>query len=57
LAGFSRFLVEFVRLNPRVLWGLSEAQLIALTMVAIGVTAYAWSKAAALPKTAAPRAA
>jgi len=57
LAGFSRFLVEFVRVNPRVLWGLSEAQLIALVIVAIGVTAYAWSKAAALPKTAAHQAA
>ena len=57
LAGFSRFLVEFVRVNPRVLWGLSEAQLITLVMVAIGVTAYAWSKTAALPKTAAHQAA
>jgi phosphatidylglycerol:prolipoprotein diacylglycerol transferase len=52
LAGACRFLVEFVRVNPRVLWGLSEAQLIALVMVAIGVTAYAWSNATALPKTA-----
>ena len=57
LAGACRFLVEFVRVNPRVLWGLSEAQLIALVMVAIGVTAYAWSKATALPKTAAHQAA
>jgi len=57
LAGACRFLVEFVRVNPRVLWGLSEAQLIALVMIAIGVTAYAWSKATALPKTAAHQAA
>jgi phosphatidylglycerol---prolipoprotein diacylglyceryl transferase len=57
LAGACRFLVEFVRVNPRVLWGLSEAQLIALVMVAIGVTAYAWSKATAFPKTAAHQAA
>ena len=57
LAGACRFLVEFVRVNPRVLWGLSEAQLIALVMVVIGVTAYAWSKATALPKTAAHQAA
>jgi phosphatidylglycerol:prolipoprotein diacylglycerol transferase len=57
LTGACRFLVEFVRVNPRVLCGLSEAQLIALVMVAIGVTAYAWSKATALPKTAAHQAA
>jgi phosphatidylglycerol---prolipoprotein diacylglyceryl transferase len=57
LAGACRFLVEFVRVNPRVLWGLSEAQLIALVMVAIGVTAYAWSKATPFPKTAAHQAA
>jgi phosphatidylglycerol:prolipoprotein diacylglycerol transferase len=56
LAGACRFLVEFVRVNPRVLWGLSEAQLIALVMVAIGVTAYGWSKATAPPKTAAQQA-
>jgi phosphatidylglycerol:prolipoprotein diacylglycerol transferase len=56
LAGACRFLVEFVRVNPRVLWGLSEAQLIALVMVAIGVTAYAWSNATAPPKTAAQQA-
>ncbi len=30
LAGASGFVVEFVRINPRVLWGLSEAQLIAI---------------------------
>ena len=56
LAGACRFLVEFVRVNPRVLWGLSEAQLIALVMIAIGVTAYAWSNATAPPKTAAQQA-
>src|SRR5579862_860872 len=33
LAGTARFLVEFLRVNPRVLWGLSEAQVIALVMM------------------------
>jgi phosphatidylglycerol:prolipoprotein diacylglycerol transferase len=36
LLGGCRFMVEFLRINPRVLFGLSEAQLIALAMVAIG---------------------
>ncbi len=40
LAGASRFLVEFVRINPRVLFGLSEAQLIAIVMMVSGVAAY-----------------
>jgi len=40
LAGVSRFLVEFVRINPRIFLGLSEAQLISAAMVAIGIIAY-----------------
>jgi hypothetical protein len=40
-----------------VMWGLSEAQLIALTMVAIGAAAYSWSSFTALPRSAARAAA
>jgi phosphatidylglycerol:prolipoprotein diacylglycerol transferase len=40
LAGLSRFAVEFVRINPRVLFGLSEAQLIAIAMMVIGAAAW-----------------
>ncbi|MDB5108315.1 MAG: prolipoprotein diacylglyceryl transferase [Candidatus Binatus sp.] len=36
LAGAARFLVEFVRINPRVFHSLSEAQLIAVAMMLIG---------------------
>jgi len=36
LAGAARFLVEFVRINPRVFHGLSEAQLIAIAMMIAG---------------------
>lgn len=39
-AGAERFSVEFIRVNPRVLLGLSEAQLIALALLFIGV--YGW---------------
>ncbi len=43
LAGASRFLVEFVRVNPRVIMGLSEAQLIAIAMMTTGIAAYVYS--------------
>jgi phosphatidylglycerol---prolipoprotein diacylglyceryl transferase len=57
MAGGARFMVEFIRVNPRVLWGLSEAQLIALTMVVIGIVAYAWSRVTAPAGAAAQQAA
>jgi phosphatidylglycerol:prolipoprotein diacylglycerol transferase len=37
LAGCERFLVEFLRTNEPVLFGLTEAQLLSLAMIAIGV--------------------
>jgi phosphatidylglycerol---prolipoprotein diacylglyceryl transferase len=40
LAAASRFLVEFIRLNPRILFGLSEAQLIATVMAAVGIAGF-----------------
>ena len=36
LASVARFAIEFVRLNPRIFVGLTEAQLIALALMAIG---------------------
>jgi len=36
LAGLERFFIEFIRLNPRLMFGLSEAQLISLIMIVIG---------------------
>lgn len=43
LAGASRFVAEFVRINPRILMGLSEAQLISVAMMVIGMIGYYWS--------------
>jgi len=43
LAGLSRFLVEFIRINPRVLLGLSEAQVIAVAMMIVGSGAFVLS--------------
>jgi phosphatidylglycerol---prolipoprotein diacylglyceryl transferase len=40
LAGAARFVVEFVRINPRVWWGLSPAQIISLIMIATGTLAW-----------------
>jgi phosphatidylglycerol---prolipoprotein diacylglyceryl transferase len=52
LVGICRFMVEFIRVNPRVLFGLSEAQLIALIIVVIGLAAYTWSRTTKQPVTA-----
>jgi phosphatidylglycerol---prolipoprotein diacylglyceryl transferase len=44
LAGAARFVVEFWRINPRVLWAFSEAQLIAMGMVAVGTAAWFYTR-------------
>lgn len=45
LAGSARFLVEFIRLNPSLLFGLSEAQLISIGLIIAGITGlYRFSK-------------
>jgi phosphatidylglycerol:prolipoprotein diacylglycerol transferase len=43
LAGAARFLVEFLRINPRVFMGLSEAQLIAIVMMTVGTSLYLYT--------------
>jgi phosphatidylglycerol:prolipoprotein diacylglycerol transferase len=50
LSGIARFLVEFVRRNPKVLWGLSNAQLASAGSVIAGVVLIWW--AATRPATA-----
>lgn len=37
LSGLSRFLVEFIRLNPRIYWGMSNAQVASLASIAVGL--------------------
>lgn len=37
LAGLARFAVEFIRINPHALWGLSQAQLISIAMIVCGL--------------------
>ena len=43
LSGIARFLVEFVRRNPKVLWNLSNAQLASVGSVIAGVVLIVWA--------------
>jgi phosphatidylglycerol:prolipoprotein diacylglycerol transferase len=43
LTGIARFLVEFIRRNPKVLWGLSNAQLASAGSVLVGVVLVVWA--------------
>lgn len=43
LSGLARFLVEFVRRNPKVLWGLSNAQLASLGAMVAGLALALWA--------------
>ncbi len=56
LAGTERLLVEFIRLNPRILFGLSEAQLIAIGLMTAGTAGiYYYTKLnSSKPRFAAP---
>ena len=43
LSGIARFLVEFIRRNPKVLWGLSNAQLASAGSILVGAAIVIWS--------------
>jgi phosphatidylglycerol---prolipoprotein diacylglyceryl transferase len=43
LAGFARFFIEFLRINPRVVWDFSAAQVISLVMIVAGAAAWYFS--------------
>jgi len=40
LAGIERFSIEFLRINPRIAFGLSEAQLISIVLIAVGLAGW-----------------
>ncbi len=44
LMGAARFLVEFVRINPRLYWGMSNAQVAALGSILFGFALLAWAQ-------------
>jgi phosphatidylglycerol:prolipoprotein diacylglycerol transferase len=52
LAGLARFLVEFVRRNPKVLWNLSNAQLASAGAVLVGVGIVFWSASRPVERSA-----
>jgi phosphatidylglycerol---prolipoprotein diacylglyceryl transferase len=52
IAGIERFLIEFIRRNDDVAAGLTQAQLIALAMLALGAGILATRRAAWRPATA-----
>ncbi len=43
LSGIARFLVEFIRRNPKVLWGLSNAQLASAGAALVGIAITWWA--------------
>jgi phosphatidylglycerol:prolipoprotein diacylglycerol transferase len=47
LTGAARFLVEFIRINPRVLYGLTNAQVVSLISIVAGVVLMLWIKLSA----------
>jgi phosphatidylglycerol:prolipoprotein diacylglycerol transferase len=55
LSGIARFLVEFIRRNPKVLWGLSNAQLASAGSAVAGIALIWWAarQPVAEPETAA----
>ena len=42
-SGIGRFLVEFVRVNPKLYWGMSNAQVAALGTVVVGLVLMSWA--------------
>lgn len=48
LSGIARLMVEFIRLNPRILFGLSEAQVISIPLIILGIFLLYFNKNAAI---------
>jgi phosphatidylglycerol:prolipoprotein diacylglycerol transferase len=47
--GAARFLVEFIRINPRIYWGMSNAQVASIGSVVAGVLLVLWARRADHP--------
>jgi phosphatidylglycerol:prolipoprotein diacylglycerol transferase len=44
LSGFERLLIEIIRVNPRIIFGLSQAQIIAVITISAGLIILAFKK-------------
>ena len=51
LTGLARFLVEFIRINPKLYWGMSNAQVASLGSVVVGVGLVLWARRRPVPAT------
>jgi phosphatidylglycerol:prolipoprotein diacylglycerol transferase len=49
LSGIARFLVEFIRINPKIYWGMSNAQVASIGSVLAGIALVLWARHAAKP--------
>jgi phosphatidylglycerol:prolipoprotein diacylglycerol transferase len=47
LSGIARFLVEFIRINPPIFHGLTNAQLASVGSILLGIALYAWARSKA----------
>ena len=54
LSGVARFLVEFIRINPRIHWGMSNAQVASLGSIAAGVLLILWARRYSVSMSAQP---
>ncbi len=57
LAGLARFLVEFIRINPRIYFGMSNAQLASLGSMVVGILLIVWARRHATSRAASAAAA
>ena len=56
LTGLARFLVEFIRINPKLYWGMSNAQMASIGSMVVGVGLIVWARkraVIAVPETSA----
>jgi phosphatidylglycerol:prolipoprotein diacylglycerol transferase len=44
LSGLARFFVEFIRINPKIYWGMSNAQVASLGSIVAGIALIAWAR-------------
>jgi phosphatidylglycerol:prolipoprotein diacylglycerol transferase len=51
-AGLERFTIEFIRLNPRIMFGLTEAQLIAIVLILVGFAGWIYLSRQGVEKAA-----
>ncbi len=44
LSGVARFAVEFIRINPKIYWGLTNAQVASIGSIAVGIGLIVWAR-------------